>query len=190
MADDAQSVRQPGEAIAEMIKGQRDSATVRPDGQRLMKMIEGVSLRTAVTHPDERGELCEIYNPAWGVHPDPLVYIYMATIRPQKIKGWVYHEKQDDRIFVVAGSVKAVLCDLRDGSPTKGLINEFFITERNRALLVIPRMVAHALQNIGTADAVFVNSPTAPYNHAAPDKTRIPPNSPEIPYSFDVGPGR
>jgi hypothetical protein len=29
----------------------------------------------ATTHLDERGEVCEIYNPAWGVMDAPLVYV-------------------------------------------------------------------------------------------------------------------
>jgi dTDP-4-dehydrorhamnose 3,5-epimerase-like enzyme len=60
---------------------------------------------------DERGEICEIYNPAWGILDTPLVYVYQA------IKGRVYHKEQDDRLFVV-------LYDMRDGSPTEGQIQE------------------------------------------------------------------
>jgi dTDP-4-dehydrorhamnose 3,5-epimerase len=30
------------------------------------------------------------------------------------------------------------------------------------------------VQNIGITDAVFVNMPTVPYNHANPDKFRVP----------------
>lgn len=172
-----------------MIQGEHDRATVQEDGQRLMKMIDGVKLRPAIVHPDERGEVCEIYNPAWGIDQAALKYVYMAMVRPHKIKGWVYHQEQDDRLFVATGSSKIVLFDLRESSSTAGMINEFHITERNRALLVIPCFVAHAVQNIGTVDAVFVNMPTRPYNHGAPDKARIPLDSPDIPYSFDRGMG-
>ena len=33
-------------------------------------------------------------------------------------------------------------------------------------------------------DAVIVNFPTTPYDHAAPDKERLPLDTPLIPYSF------
>jgi dTDP-4-dehydrorhamnose 3,5-epimerase len=165
--------------------GQRDQATVRKDGQRLMKLIDGVKIRPAITHPDERGELCEIYDPAWGIHPEPLRYIYMATVRPGWVKGWVYHEKQDDRLFVISGHLKIVLYDTRKSGPTEGMINEIHVSERNRSLVTIPSFVAHAVQNVGTDDAIFVNAPTQPYNHDAPDKVRISLDSPAIPYSFD-----
>ena len=171
--------------VSTIVEGTPDPQTVSKDGRRLMRPIDGVALRPAITHPDERGELCEIYDPTWGVLPAPLTYVYMATVRPGKIKGWVYHEFQDDRLFVAFGAVKIVLYDLRAESPTKGMINEFHVTERNRGLLVVPRMVAHAVQNIGSVDAAFINMPTKPFNHEKPDKRRIPLDSPDIPYSFE-----
>jgi hypothetical protein len=34
---------------------------------------------------------------------DALVYVYQVSVRPGAIKGWVVHEKQDDRIFISRG---------------------------------------------------------------------------------------
>ena len=67
-----------------------------------------------------RGEVTEVYRPAWGVHPDPLVYVYQTTLRPGAIKGWVVHEQQDDRLFLNLGVMRWVLYDARAGSPTQG----------------------------------------------------------------------
>jgi dTDP-4-dehydrorhamnose 3,5-epimerase len=172
-----------------MITGKRDRQTVRPDGTPTATPIAGVIVRPAITQLDERGEVCEIYNPAWSLTNAPIVYVYQALLRPGKIKGWVYHENQDDRLFVSMGTLKIVLFDRREGSPTEGLINEIHLSERNRGLLIIPRLVAHAVQNIGNTDALFVNLPTQPFNHQQPDKYRIALSSGEIPYSFDRGPG-
>ena len=155
-------------------------------GKRIRSIISGVEIREAVTHPDDRGELCEIFNPAWGIAPEPLVYAYMSTVRPGKIKGWVYHKEQMDRIFIASGHLRVVLFDLREESPTHGVINEFFFTERNRALITFPIRVAHAIQNIGSTDALFINLPTRPYNHVNPDKYRIPVSAGVIPYDFPV----
>jgi dTDP-4-dehydrorhamnose 3,5-epimerase len=166
------------------LDAKKDAATVTTDGASLAPLISGVIVREAATQIDERGEVCEIYDPRWGLSSEPLVYLYQTMIRPGVVKGWVYHEHQDDRLFTIVGHLKAVLYDRRPDSPTKGLVNEIYLSERRRRLLFIPRLVLHALQNIGTADAVFVNAPTAPYDHANPDKFRIPVNSPEIPYSF------
>jgi dTDP-4-dehydrorhamnose 3,5-epimerase len=172
-----------------VISGDRDQQTVTPEGKRIEKMIDGVVIRAATTHFDERGEVCEIYDPAWGVTGDPLVYVYQALIRPGRIKGWVYHEKQKDRLFVSLGTLKIVLYDMREGSPTHGMINELHLSERNRGLLVIPPKVLHAVQNIGLNDGLFVNMPSKPYNHQHPDKFRIPIDSGTIPYIFNRGVG-
>jgi dTDP-4-dehydrorhamnose 3,5-epimerase len=64
------------------------------------------------------------------------------------------------------------------------MINELFFDAHNRGLLHIPRKVWHAIKNIGESDALFVNMPTAPYNHADPDKYRLPPDTDAIPYRF------
>ena len=170
-----------------MLQGRRDKATVKPSGERLDERIEGVELRQATTQFDERGELCEIYDPAWGVTSDPLVYVYTAVIRPGRIKGWVYHKAQLDRMFVLTGFLKIVLYDPREGSPTRGIVNEIHLTERNRGLVVIPPLVVHAVQNVGTIDGAFVNMPSRPYNHADPDKYRV--DAADVPYSFDKGAG-
>jgi dTDP-4-dehydrorhamnose 3,5-epimerase len=69
------------------------------------------------------------------------------------------------------------------------MINEITMSERNRKLLVIPRRVAHAVQNIGLNDAIFVNMPTRAYNHGDPDKFRIDTDSSAIPYRFESKPG-
>src|SRR4051794_34067185 len=78
----------------------KDVQTVTHDGKPTTRLIDGVVIRPAVTHPDERGTLCEIFNPAWGVHASPLVYVYQFTIRPGMVKGWHVHHLHDDRIFV------------------------------------------------------------------------------------------
>jgi len=64
------------------------------------------------------------------------------------------------------------------------------VSERNRALVVFPQGVYHAIQNIGESEATFVNMPTRAYDHADPDKYRLPIRNDLIPYAFDDGPGR
>lgn len=160
----------------------KDVQTVTPEGRSLAPLIDGVLIRAATTIADERGTVCEIYSPAWGITEAELVYVYQTTIRPGQHKGWVMHRHQDDRLFFSQGSVKVVLYDERQDSGTMGMINELFFGEQNRALLHIPRYVWHAVKNIGQTDALFVNMPTAPYDHADPDKYRLPSDTDAIPY--------
>jgi len=164
------------------IAAEKDSASVRSDGSALARTIEGVVVRPATTHVDDRGELAEIFSPAWGVCAEPMVYAYQSTVRPHKAKGWVVHREQYDRLFISLGFLKIVLYDARPESATLGLIQEVYLSERNRALVVIPPGVFHALLNVGEIDALFVNLPTRPYRHDAPDKFRLPLDTDQIPY--------
>ena len=92
------------------------------------------------------------------------------------------HQKQLDRLFISMGFIKIVLYDARIDSPTHRAINEIFLSERNRGLVVIPAGVFHAVQNVGDVDALFINLPTEPYRHENPDKYRLPLDTGEIPY--------
>jgi dTDP-4-dehydrorhamnose 3,5-epimerase len=163
----------------------KDVQTVTAGGDLVAPLIEGVRIRRAITHPDARGTVCEVYNPAWGIHEAPLVYVYQTTIRPHRIKGWVLHREQDDRLFFSLGTVKIVLYDDRPGSPTHKMLNEIHLGEHNRGLITIPRGVYHALENVGETDVLFINMPTRPYKHADPDKYRLPLDTDLIPYRFD-----
>jgi dTDP-4-dehydrorhamnose 3,5-epimerase len=161
-----------------------DVPTVTRDGLRLAPTIDGVTVRSATVHSDDRGALTEIFNPAWDPDGDPLVYIYQATVRPGKVKGWVVHFEQEDRLFFDDGAAKIVLYDARVGSPTKGMINELYLGTANRGLVRIPPGVFHAVANVGEHELRFVNLPTQPYRHDRPDKARLPEGSEAIPYRF------
>src|SRR5580700_7201958 len=100
----------------------KDIPTVTVEGQPLVQLIDGVSLRSSVTHVDDRGTLCEIHTPHKAPLADPVVYVYQFTIRPGKMKGWHVHHLHDDRIFISQGQVKVVLYDSRPDSPTFGLV--------------------------------------------------------------------
>jgi dTDP-4-dehydrorhamnose 3,5-epimerase len=162
----------------------KDLQTVTPKGKSVKRRITGLIIRPAQTHVDRRGEVVEIFNPAWKLHSAPMVYAYQASIRPGQIKGWIVHRKQADRIFTSSGVQRWVFYDDRKGSRTRGLINDFTFSERNRALLIIPTGVWHAVQNVGETEAVFFNLPTQAYDYADPDKYRLPPKNDLIPFDF------
>ena len=167
----------------------KDQPTVTADGAPLEPLIDGVVVRYQRPIEDRRGEVVEVYRPSWGLVPDPLVYVYQVRIRPGAVKGWVVHEHQADRLFFISGVLRWALYDDREGSPTRGRLNDLVFSERAPALLIIPCGVYHAVRNIGTDDAIFINMPTQPYDHAAPDKLRLPLNNAVIPFDFDDGPG-
>ena len=167
---------------AETAAPAKRSQSVTPEGKPIAALIDGVRVRRAITHPDERGSVCEIMSESWD--DKPLVHVYEIGIRPGVVKGWVKHDLQDDRLFIASGSIRVVLYDDRDESPTRGLVTQDSFDDRSRALLTIPAGVWHAVQNIGVSDAQLINCPTRAYDHEVPDKWDLPLDTESIPFSF------
>jgi len=163
----------------------KDTQTVKPTGESIQPVPFGVTFRDATTHVDDRGAVCELFDPRWGWHKDPLVFVYSFTVRPGVIKGWGIHRKHEDRYFILFGELEVVLYDERPDSPTRGLISKIVLSEYRRRLMNIPAGVWHADRNIGNKDAVVVNFPTIQYDHADPDKYRLPLDTDQIPHKFD-----
>lgn len=167
----------------------KDPATVNAAGDALSPLLRGMTFHRVTTHLDARGSVCEMFDPRWQWHPDPLVFVYMFTIRPGVIKGWGLHKLHEDRYFVISGEIEVVLYDVRPDSPTVGQVVTVVLSELDRRLMNIPAGVWHASRNIGSKDALVVNFPTIPYQHDDPDKFRLPLDTDEIPYKFDTSRG-
>jgi dTDP-4-dehydrorhamnose 3,5-epimerase len=148
-------------------------------------LIVGVQIKRLTPHVDERGFLMEMLRA-----DDPIFQkfgqAYVSLNYPGVIRAWHWHEKQTDYWVVVKGMIKAALYDRRPDSPTYGLINEFFMGEQNPILLVIPPQVAHGYKTIGLEPSLLINFPTEPYNREQPDEFRLPYDTPEIPYDWDI----
>jgi dTDP-4-dehydrorhamnose 3,5-epimerase len=82
--------------------------------------------------------------------------------------------------------VKLVLYDAREESPTKGEVNQFFVGIHNSMLVRIPKGVYHGWKCIGNDEAIVINCPTEPYNYEQPDEHRIPFDSPDVPYDWEI----
>ena len=167
----------------------RDAQTVTPEGAPIAGLLDGMSIHRSPTHTDDRGTLTEIFDPRWGWHPDPVVYAYYITERPGHAKGWALHKEHDDRYFIIRGEAELVLYDVRPESSTCGQVCKLALSDRDHFIVNIPAFVWHASRNLGTTDAIMINFPTAPFDHANPDKYRLPLDTPLIPYSLDDTPG-
>ena len=146
-------------------------------------MIEGVAIKRLKVIPDERGRLMEI------LRRDDAMFsgfgqVYMTTAYPGVVKGWHYHKKQDDNMAVVKGTMKIVLYDGREESPTYREVNEFFAGEHNPILVHIPPYVYHGFKCVSQEEAIVVNTPTEVYDYAQPDEFRVHPHKNDIPYDW------
>jgi len=115
-----------------------DKATVTPQGEPLQPLPEGVSFHNLVTHVDERGSVCELFDLRWGWRNEPLVFVYNFSIRPGVIKGWGLHKEREDRYFVLSGEMEVVLYDVRPQSSTHGMVSKIVLSHYQRRLMNIP----------------------------------------------------
>jgi dTDP-4-dehydrorhamnose 3,5-epimerase len=147
-------------------------------------MIDGVMIKKLTVIADERGRLMEI------LRADDEMFVgfgqvYMTTAYPGVVKGWHYHKRQSDNMAVVRGMMKIVLYDGREGSKTRGDIDEYFAGVHNPILVHIPPLVFHGFKCISPEEAIVVNTPTEAYNYREPDEFRIHPRENAIPYDWD-----
>ena len=148
-------------------------------------MIDGVKIKKLQRHADERGCLTEILRRDDEIFVE-FGQIYASVNYPGVIRAWHYHKKQDDFFAVVKGMAKVVLYDAREGSPTRGEVNEFFPGEQNMILLKVPIGVYHGYKTIGVEPSILLNLPTQPYDPSDPDEYRLPHDSPEVPYDWAI----
>jgi len=146
-------------------------------------MIKDVTVKKLRVMCDERGRLMEM------LRKDDELFkgfgqSYLTAAYPGVVKAWHYHRKQWDHFVVVTGMMKVVLYDSREGSPTYGEVNEFFMGPHNPILLQIPPMVYHGFKCISETEAVVVNTPTEVYNYKEPDEYRVDPHNNDIPYNW------
>ncbi len=153
------------------------------------RLIDGIELKQLKKNVDERGYLCELLRKDWGIYKE-FAMTYFSTTYPGVVRGWHRHPrtKQKDYMCILQGTGKIVVYDDREGSPTKGVVNEFVIGEDNPTLIKIPGECWHGFKALGVKPVLLVNFPTALYDHEKPDEERLPPDTNKIPYDWKLAP--
>jgi dTDP-4-dehydrorhamnose 3,5-epimerase len=146
-------------------------------------MIDGVAVKRLKVISDERGRLMEILRADDELFQE-FGQVYLTTAYPGVVKGWHYHKRQSDNMAVIQGMMKIVLYDDREGSKTRGEVNEFFAGIHNPILIHIPPLVFHGFKCVSREEAIVVNTPTEVYNYREPDEFRIDPHTNDIPYDW------
>ncbi|SRR5579875_35680 len=113
-------------------------ASIRPS-----KEIEGVVIVDPDPHGDSRGRFVEAYRREWI----PGSREMLQANRSEKVAGSVvglhYHLHQADYWYVLRGTARVVLHDLRRGAPTAGATLVLELTGDQDRGLYIPPGVAH-----------------------------------------------
>ena len=131
--------------------------------------------------PDERGTVMHMLRRT-DPHFIEFGEIYFSTIYAGAVKGWHKHREMSLCYACVHGRIKLVIFDERDGSPTRGEINEFFLGPDDYALVIIPPDLWNGFK--GMTDAVVANCCTHPYDPSR--SVRHDPFDSHIPYDWEI----
>jgi dTDP-4-dehydrorhamnose 3,5-epimerase len=124
------------------------------------QLIHDVSIKELVRHKDERGYFEEIIRVNDDFFKEGFAQLSHSVMYPGVIKAWHIHKTQIDWWYIDHGTLKVALYDKRDDSPTRGVLNEFYLGENGDNLVLrIPPGVAHGCRVMGdTAELVYITS--------------------------------
>ena len=144
-------------------------------------MISGVVLTPLRQIFDERGKVMHM------LREDSPVFsrfgeIYFSCTHPGAVKAWHLHKEMTLNYAVIYGEIKFVLYDDRERSPTRGEVQELFISPENYQLVTVPPLVWNGFKGVGNQMAIVANCATMP--HLPDEIERLPASDPRIPYDW------
>ena len=146
-------------------------------------MIDGVQVVPLRRIPDERGTVLHMLR---RTDPHFLEFgeIYFSTVYAGVVKGWHRHREMTLNYACPLGRIKLVLYDDRDGSPTRGQLQEHFLGPDDYSLVVIPPGIWNGFKGLSDPYALVANCCTHPHDPARSE--RLDPLSKLIPYDWAV----
>lgn len=146
-------------------------------------MIEGVKHIPLRRIADERGTVMHMLRRT-DPHFIEFGEIYFSTIYNGIVKGWHKHREMTLCYAVVSGRIKLVAYDDRDGSATRGEINEFFLGPDDYSLVMIPPGVWNGFKGMSEPNAIVANCCTHPHDPSRSERKE--PHGSDIPYTWTV----
>jgi dTDP-4-dehydrorhamnose 3,5-epimerase len=150
---------------------------VNKDNQR---KIMDVMMHPYKVNSDTSGVLVETLRKDWDdvFDNDRKFYMQYYSETPSNVARdedvWHYHPTvQDDRFSVIKGAIVVAIADNRYDSPTRGVLNLYYINAKeNPYLLLVPRQTLHGFMVVSKEPAILINFPTGLYNPK--EEGRIP----------------
>ena len=146
-------------------------------------MIDGVKLTPLRQIFDERGKVMHMLRED-SKNFSRFGEIYFSCTYPGVVKAWHLHKDMTLNYAVIYGEIKFVLFDDRVESPTKGEIQEFFISPENYMLVTVPPKIWNGFKSVGGKTSIVANCSTMP--HHPNEIERRSPNDPLIPYNWNL----
>lgn len=146
-------------------------------------MIEGVKIAARRQLIDERGKIMHMLR---RDDPEFLEFgeVYFSWVNPGFIKAWHFHREMTLNYTCPHGLIKLVLFDDRDGSTTRGELQEIFLGPDAYKLVQVPRGLWNGFKGLATEPSLVCNCATLPHD---PDEiVRIDPFTDTIPYNWNL----
>jgi dTDP-4-dehydrorhamnose 3,5-epimerase len=106
-------------------------------------VIDGVVIVRPLAHGDDRGRFAETYRRSWFPEGTEMVQGSRSDKVAGSLVGIHYHLHQADYWYIVQGTARVVLHDLRQGSPTDGATVSFEMGDSLECGVYIPPGVGH-----------------------------------------------
>jgi len=126
--------------------------------------IKGAFLVEPQKFGDDRGFFTESYRRDWIPGAREVIQTNRSSKSAGALAGFHYHLHQSDYWYVPFGEARAVLYDMRIGSPTEGEVYSIDLTGDNNLGLYIPPGVAHGFS--ATTDMILTYLVDNYYNQA------------------------
>ena len=144
-------------------------------------MISGIKVLKKKVITDDRGKILHMLRND-DSNFKKVGEIYFSYVFPKKIKAWHLHNRMTLNYVAAYGKIKLVLFDDRKESPTKGKIQEIFLSNDNHILVSIPPMIWNGFKSADDNLAILANCSDIP--HEKSEIIRIDYNNPKIPYTW------
>ncbi len=143
-------------------------------------MIEGVSIKELRSNLDKVGLTLDI----WGDEdpPGPLCASSCRMLFPGMLEAWVNRREAAERIACLEGTIKLVLCDRREGSPTHDEVMELFLGEYRFREVIVPPGVLRGWKTVGDRTALVFLA----LEGGSADAFSLTPDEAGVPYDWDI----
>lgn len=145
--------------------------------------VEGFKIIPLQRIPDERGTIYHMLK-ASDAHFQKFGEIYFSSIYKGVVKGWHKHREMTLNYACIYGRIKLVVYDDREGSATKGNLQEVFLGHDNYALAIIPPEIWNGFKGMSEPYAIVANCCT--HEHDPSRSERMDPFKNPVPYDWEI----
>ena len=138
-------------------------------------MLLGVKVLDLKKLPDERGFFAEAVREDWRglLEEDRIVQLNLSMSYPGMIRAWHRHVRgQVDYFIVVNGAMKICAYDDREGSETRGQLDEVIASSEKLQVVRIPGHYWHGTKTIGNEPSLTFYCVNRLYDPKNPDEER------------------